>query len=440
MDSIQGLTRGPAVPTAKLGVPLWWDQAPPVRTPELPWPIDVDVLVVGSGYTGLSAALTLARNGRSVLVCDAGAIGEGASTRNGAHVGAKLRPSLAQLTARYGEDRAMALWREALAARKYIGELIEREGIKCDFLECGRFLGAYKEADFDYLIGSAEVLNAKLGYPFTAVPRKDQPKVIDTDAYFGGVIDHTTAAFHPGKFVAEVARLVMREGGRIASHTRVMTIERERSGFRSGTEKGSVTARNVILATNGYTGPEFRHFQRRIIPIGSYIIATQELSEEFVDRLLPGCRLVADTRRCASYMRVSPDGRRIVYGGRVAAAEISPDASGPRLKAVLDRIFPQLRGTAITHSWMGFTGFTFDDVPHIGIHDGIHYAMGYCGTSGTSLGPYLGHKIALKVLQAADAETAFDGLQFETRSWYRGNPWFLSTAVAYYRLRDWLRI
>jgi glycine/D-amino acid oxidase-like deaminating enzyme len=400
----------------------------------------VDVLIVGSGYTGLSAALTLARGGRSVLVCEAGAIGEGASTRNGAHVGAKLRPSLTKLTAHYGEARAMALWREALAARKYIGQLIEQEAIKCDFIECGRFLGAYKEADFGYLVGSAEVLNAKLGYPFTAVSRKDQSKVVDTDAYFGGVIDHTTAAFHPGKFIAEAARLVTREGARIASHTRVNTVTRERSGFRALTEKGTVTAKNVILATNGYTGPEFGHFQRRIIPIGSYIIATQELSEEFVDRLFPGCRVVADTRRCASYMRVSPDGRRVVYGGRVAATEISPEVSGPRLKAVLDRIFPQLRGTTITHSWMGFTGFTFDDVPHIGVHDGMHYAMGYCGTSGTSLGVYLGHKIALKVLGAADAETAFDTLPFETRSWYRGNPWFLSTAVAYYRMRDWLRI
>jgi glycine/D-amino acid oxidase-like deaminating enzyme len=152
---------------------------------------------------------------------------------------------------------------------------------------------------------------------------------------------------------------------------------------------------------------------------------------------MPGCRLVIDTRKAASYFRVSPDGTRILYGGRVAARDISPQESGPRLKDVLIRILPQLKDVGFTHSWMGYTGFTLDDLPHIGEQDGIHYAMGYCGTSGTSLGTYLGHKLGLRILGKRDAaHTAFDDLEFPSHPLYRGSTWFLSSMVAFYRMRD----
>jgi glycine/D-amino acid oxidase-like deaminating enzyme len=427
-------------PAIDWGKPFWWEEAPPLSEDAGPISGAADVVVIGAGFTGLSAALTLARAGRNVLVCEAGAIGEGASTRNGAHVAGKLRPSFSTLVANFGEARAMALCREGVAARAYIEHLIRDEGIECDFQPCDRFHGAHRTQDFAGLVRSAETMMSRVGVKMSIVPRSEQHRVVSSEAYHGGVIDHTTAAFHPAKYVAGLASRVVALGARLSSHNRVRALRKEAHGWHVETERGTVIAPDVILATNGYTGPEFPEFQRRIIPIGSYIIATEPMPTAKVDSLLPGCRLLVDTRRAASYLRASPDGTRIIYGGRVAAAEVSPSVSGPRLQAVLVHIFPQLRDVAITHSWMGFTGFTFDDLPHTGSKDGLHYAMGYCGTSGTSLGTYLGHKTALRILGNPEATSAFDGLTFQSRAFYRGNPWFLSTAVAVFRLRDKLHL
>lgn len=422
------------------GKPFWWDEAPPLEVGPAPLPRTADVLIVGAGYTGLSAALTLAKAGRSVVVCEAGAIGEGASSRNGGQVGGKLRPSFSALAARYGDERAIALCREGMAARAYIEQLIGDEGIDCDFDPCGRYHGAHRRKDFATLARTAEVMMTRVGVKMSVVPASEQQKVVASDAYYGGVIDHTTAAFHPAKFVVGLARRAAAQGVRLSSGNRVRSLLREGGKWGVQTEHGCVTASDVIVATNGYTGPEFPDLQRRVIPIGSYIIATERMSTTMVDSLLPGCRVLVDTRKAASYLRASPDGTRIMYGGRVAAAEVSPSVSGPRLQSILAEIFPQLRGIGISHSWMGFTGFTFDDLPHTGSTDRLYYAMGYCGTSGTSLGTYLGHKTALKILGDSDGATAFDDLAFPTRPYYHGSPWFLSTAVAFFRLRDKLRI
>jgi len=436
-----------AAPAARPGgrsaaTPFWWDAAPPRDAgPDGPLPREVDALVVGAGFTGLSAALTLLRGGRSVLVCDRGAIGEGASSRNGGQVGAKLRPGFGTLIARYGEAKAVALAREGMLARAYIEQVVREEEIDCDFTPAPRFQGAHLARDYDYVTRAAELMREKLDFPAEPVPRGEQHRVIASDAYQGGVLDRSTAMFHPGKFVDGLGRRVQAEGGLIASRTEVRAAARQPAGFQVETSRGAVLARNLVVATNGYSGKAFPYFRRRIVPIGSYIIATAPQPREAIDALMPGCRLMIDTRKAASYMRVSPEGDRILYGGRVAARDISPQASGPRLKAVLDHIFPQLRGVGYSHSWMGFTGFTLDDLPHIGEHDGVHYAMGYCGTSGTSLGTYLGHKVGLRVLGRGDASrTAFDDLEFPSHPLYSGSPWFLSAMVAFYRLRDRLGI
>jgi glycine/D-amino acid oxidase-like deaminating enzyme len=201
------------------------------------------------------------------------------------------------------------------------------------------------------------------------------------------------------------------------------------------TPKGTVTARNVVVATNGYTGTMTPWLRRRVIPIGSYIIATEPLAPELMARLMPQDRVVSDTRRVVYYYRASPDGRRILFGGRVSATETDPRNSGPKLHAELVRLFPELKGTRISHSWFGFVAYTFDELAHIGQQDGLYYAMGYCG-SGVGMAGYLGMRIGQQVVGKKEGATAFDGLTFPTRPYYWGNPWFLGAAVAYYRWRD----
>lgn len=417
-----------------LGFPYWWDAAPP-GTREGPLPSHVDALIVGSGFTGLSAALTLARAGRKVLVCDAREIGYGASTRNGGHISAKMRRGLAGLTKEHGEATAVAAWNVAREARGYLQAVIAREHIDCDFRPCQRFYGAHRPHDYQGLAQVADLLATKLGLEVSAVPAADQHRYVTTEAYHGGLLDRGTAAFHPAKYIRSLCETVERAGAIVRSNTRVTAANRGKNGFEVTTSRGRVSANAVVMATNGYTGPEFPYFARRIIPIGSYLIATEALGKATVDRLMPGCDLVIDTRRAASYMRTSPDRTRILYGGRVAATEISASTSGPRLKAVLDNIFPSLRSAGVSHTWMGFTGFTFDELPHAGQHDGIWYAMGYCGT-GTAMGTYLGHCVARCILGESKEASALQRFDFRTNPLYRGNPWFLSTLIAGYRLLD----
>jgi glycine/D-amino acid oxidase-like deaminating enzyme len=201
------------------------------------------------------------------------------------------------------------------------------------------------------------------------------------------------------------------------------------------TARGGITARNVIVATNGYTGALTPWLRRRVIPIGSYIIATEPIAPELMARLFPTDRVVTDTRKVVYYYRPSPDRTRILFGGRVSIAETDPRKSAAPLKAEMARLFPELATVRVSRSWMGFVAYTFDTLPHLGAHDGIHYAMGYCG-SGIGMASYLGMKLAKQLLGSDDGRTAFDDIPFASRPYYFGRPWFLTPAIAWYRWKD----
>jgi glycine/D-amino acid oxidase-like deaminating enzyme len=422
-------------PNAKME-PYWWEAAPRPALPEPKLPGRTDVVVVGCGYTGVSASLTLAREGREVVTFDAEHAGWGCSTRNGGQIGTKLRLGLGELTNTYGKDRAVAMVKEVTNARNYIEDLIKREAIDCQWNVCGRFVGAHRPGDYDGLAADMPVYQRECGIDADMVPRSEQHREIGTDAYYGGLLVHNNASLHPGQFHAGMLDRAIKAGVKIAIHCPVSKVERDGNEFIVTHARGTIRAKNVIMATNGYTNAVSPELRRRVIPIGSYVMATEQLPADVMKRLMPKMRVISDTRRVVYYYRASPDGTRFVFGGRVAASETDPAISGPLLHNVLSGIFPEVKDVKITHSWMGFVAYTFDSLPHIGIHDGIHYAMGYCG-SGAHMAPYLGHKIALKVLgRTADAATAYDDLKFQARPFYSGTPWFLGAAVMYYNLLD----
>jgi len=267
------------------------------------------------------------------------------------------------------------------------------------------------------------------------VPRHEQRSQLGTDAYFGGVVFSAHCSVHPGKFHRELLRLALAEGVQVVGQCRVTRIARTASGFRVETAKGPVEARDVIVATNGYTTALTPWLQRRVIPIGSYIIATEELPEATIDTLFPGDRIASDTCKVVYYYRASPDRKRVLFGGRVSASETTPLAGAARLRQDMCRIFPELEGVGLSHAWSGTVAYSFDELAHTGVHDGVHYAMGYCG-SGVSMAPYLGMRAGQKVLGLQEGVTAFDGLPFPTRPLYQGKPWFLPAAVAWYRWKD----
>ncbi|NKB19814.1 MAG: FAD-dependent oxidoreductase [Alphaproteobacteria bacterium] len=422
--------------------PYWWSDAKPSPRPPFTLPKAVDVAIVGAGYTGLSAALVLARSGRSVLVLDAEDPGWGASTRNGGQASGDVKSEFVELIENFGLTFAKDLFAEGNRAREHLSRLIDDEGIDCDLRWCGRFNAASSAKDYDALGRETEALNKHLGLDAEMVPREAQHQEIGSDHYFGGQVRPDVGGLHPALFHKGLLDSVENAGASIASNARVTAIETERDRFTVTTALGPLSARDVLVATNGYTGPVTPWLRRRIIPIQSQIIATEELPSETMDRLMPKRRMFLDTHRLHNYFRPSADGSRLLFGGRAGATQKDPRRSGAHLFRQVTTVFPELASTAISHSWSGLTGYTFDKFPHVGVQDGIHFATGFCG-QGVVWGPYLGHVAALRLLGEQTADTAtclFDGRAFPSRPLYYGKPWFLPAVINWYGLLDRLRL
>lgn len=416
--------------------PYWWEEAPRPQLPVASLPKEIDVAIVGSGYTGLSAALTLARRGRSVIVFEAEDAGFGASSRNGGGVGsAPYKLGFEKTVAQFGHDRAVALWKEGVASVDYMADLVSREQIACHFVRSGRFVGAHRPRDYDTLAREVELLRRHTGYEVHMVPRSDQHAEIGSDLYYGGRFNVGDGVVHPALFHQGLLERVLNAGAIVASRTPVTDVERDGPVFRVSTPRGTVRAGDVIVGTNGYTGGAVPWLERRFIPVGSQMIATEPLAPELVGKLLPRGNMVVDTKRTVHYYRASPDGRRILMGGRPLLRDAPWDVAGVELRTFMVKVFPELAGTRITHAWGGRLGFTFDKLPHIGVRDGIHYAGGYLG-SGVAMSVWLGRKLGLKVLGDPEGASALDGREFPTMPFYRGKPWFLAAVAAYYRARD----
>ncbi|MFN3547890.1 MAG: FAD-dependent oxidoreductase [Mesorhizobium sp.] len=415
--------------------PYWWEASPRPDLPETPLPRSVDVLVVGSGYTGLNAALVTARGGRSTLVLEKDRVGEGCSTRNGGQISTSVKPSFAELSKRHGEQTARAILMDGREALRWIGDFTKAEGIDCGFSVCGRFHAAHSPKAFEVMARDAERQTPGLEVELDVVPRAEQHREIGTDAYHGGIVLKRHAVLDPGRYHAGLLARVREAGVSVVDRCPAVGIERDSKGFVVSTPRGRVTAREVVIATNGYTGAVTPWLRRRVIPIGSYVIATEPMPRETMQAVIPRNRIVSDTRKVVYYYRLSPDGTRMIFGGRVSQAETDPRISGPLLRAEMARLFPQLAKARVSHSWMGFVAYTFDTLAHTGSHDGMHYAMGYCG-SGVSMASYLGMRTGQKVLGLKEGRTGFDATTFQTRPLYTGNPWFLAASVRYYRWLD----
>jgi glycine/D-amino acid oxidase-like deaminating enzyme len=419
---------------AKL-TPYWWDHVPRPVLPEVAPPATADVVIIGSGYTGLSAALQTARGGRDTLVLDAEDAGWGCSTRNGGQISTSIKPGYDELARRHGAAKAFQIVKDGQNSLAWVADFVAREKIDCDFRIVGRFHAAHNAAQYEILARRLESQPRDLAVEAHMVPRAEQRRELGTDAYFGGAVYSRHASIDPGRFHQGMLDRVLAAGATVVPKCAATAIHRDGAGFRIDTLRGSIAARKVVVATNGYTGRLTPWLRRRVIPIGSYIIATEPIARETMARLMPRNRIVSDTRKVVYYYRASPDGTRILFGGRVSHNETDPRVSGPRLHDAMTRIFPELAGTRISHSWYGFVAYTFDELMHVGERDGLYYAMGYCG-SGVGMASYLGTRIGQQVLGLKEGGTAFDGLRFQTRPFYAGNPWFLAPSIMYYRWRD----
>jgi glycine/D-amino acid oxidase-like deaminating enzyme len=415
--------------------PYWWNSTPRPQADNTAVPGKTDVLVIGSGYTGLQCALQTAQAGRHTTVIDAEDLGWGCSTRNGGQISGEIKPDYDQLKRRYGGAEARALIGEARTALEWLGGFVEEQGIDCDYQRCGRFVAAHSQRQFDKLVAQAKHQPAGLEQPLRIVEPGDQSSEIDSSYYHGGMVIDSHCSLDPAKYHSGLLDRVRASGAEVIGHCAATNIDANKEGFRVTTARGVIQARELVIATNGYSGNLAPWQQRRVIPIGSYMLATEAMPLDRAEKLMPQNRVFSDTRKIVVYFRRSPDGRSLLFGGRVSVYESDPVKSLPALRQEMLRIFPQLEDVGISHTWMGFVAYTFDGLPHLGKKAGIHYAMGYCG-SGICLASYLGHRLGQQLLGREEGATAFDKPRFQTRPLYSGKPWFLAPSVRYYQIVD----
>ena len=407
-------------------------------------PETADVAVVGAGFTGLSAARALSKAGAKVAVIEAESVGWGASSRNGGMVLTGLKLPVGKLVAKYGPEVSRKLYAASLASIDCVERIVNEEGIDCDFVRSGHLVVACTRAHFDEFRRSAEGLARDFRHAVRIVARRDLSSEIGSPIYYGGLVDEASAGLNPAKYVAGLARAAERAGATLHEQTRVERIERAAkagvNGFRLITTRGKLWARDIFVATSGYTGRATPALRKRIIPIGSYIIVTESLSEDLACHLSPRNRMIYDSKNFLHYFRITPD-NRMLFGGRAAFLPETPDTirqSAKILRQGMLRVFPALRDVAIEYAWGGTLDFTFDMLPHAGKIDGLYYAMGYAG-HGVAMATYLGTKMAETIAGGRD-ENPFSTLPFPGAplGLYNGTPWFLPFVGAWYKLLDWI--
>lgn len=407
-------------------------------------PEKVDVAVIGSGVTGLSAARVLAKRGARVAVLEAETLGFGASSRNGGMVLTGMKLPVPTLISRYGREKVGRMYAASLDAIDCVEGIVREENIECNFSRCGHLEVACKPAHFDGYAESAELIEREFGHNMRVVPRAELGAEIGSEIYYGGLVDELSAGLNPARYVAGLGLAARRAGAVLSDHCRVQRVEQQSSNgeqrFRVRTPKGSLLAREVLLATGAYTGRATPALRKKIIPIGSYIIATEVLSEDLARALSPRNRMIYDSKHFLYYYRLTPD-RRMLFGGRAAFFPETVNTvrqSAEILRRGMVSVYPQLRDTEVEFVWGGTLDFAIDMVPHTGRVDGMYYAVGYAG-HGMAIGTYLGTKLG-EIISGEFNDLPFDGIPFPTpppglRS---GHTWALPLAGAYYKFLDWV--
>lgn len=417
------------------GTPYWWEGASPRSLPRQQVAPACDVAVVGAGYTGLAAAITLARAGRSVQVFDKQRPGEGASTRNGGITSGNLRPSHATMARRFGQTRADAIYAEAKLARENLYRFLADENIDCDFELAGRFSGAATPPAYEAGAREAERLQKTLGIEAYAVPRGEQRGWLGSDYFHGGNVRMDIGGLHPGKLHAEMLRVAVAAGAVVHGETAVAGIRAEGDEYEVTTGRGTTRARHVVTGSNGYTDASDKWLRRRLVPVRSRIITTAPISANLMSVLMPRRMMVSDSRASHYYYRPSPDGTRVLFGGREGTFAGDPSWPNAMLRRAMLEVFPELAETPITHSWFGNVAMNRDMVPRIFSRNGVRYATGYCG-SGTVWARWAGQKAAWQILGETRGASALDFRPPPAVPFYNGKSWFMPAVFGWMTLKD----
>lgn len=419
----------------------WLDTAPAFNGASTAPPAGkADVVVVGAGLTGSSAALALAKKGARVVVCEAETVGHAASGRNGGMCNNGFAQDYAAIAAKFGTEKANYLYHCFDRGVDTVERLVQEEGIDCSFKRVGKLKLAAKPEHFDKIVRTQALLAAEADPDTEIVTREQLRDELGSNAYHGGMLFKKSAGMHVGRFVTGLAEAAARHGAEIHQHTPVTGIRAlPGGGHEVTTPRGRIVASQVLLASGiSQVGP-LGWVRRRIVPVGAFLIVTEPLPTDLLDQLVPRRRMFTDTKNLVNYFRTTPD-NRFLYGGRARFAVSNPSSdatSGAILHRSMREVFPQLADARIDYCWGGMVDMTRDRLPRAGERNGIYYSMGYSG-HGTQMSTYMGTVMADLIDGGVDANPWKD-FSWPAIPGHFGPPWFLPVVGAFYRLKDKLQ-
>jgi glycine/D-amino acid oxidase-like deaminating enzyme len=386
----------------------------------------------------LSAARTLAKHGAKVVVLEANTIGWGASSRNGGMVLTGLKLGMGTIFKRYGRDLARRLFQYSLDSVDLVEQIVREENMDCGFARYGHLLVANKPKQYEALKSEVDFMEREFGHRVELVPPAELSNEVGSDAYHGGLLDKVSGGLNPAQYVAGLARAAKKAGALLCAQARVIKLERREKRFVIQTDRGFVEAESVLVATSGYTGNVTRRLQRKIIPIGSFIIATERLPDQLANELSPKNRMIFDYKHYLHYFRLWDN--RMIFGGRAAFFPENKKTiarSAEILRREMVGVYPQLKHAKVEYAWGGTLDFAFDMMAHVGESDGLYYSLGYAG-HGVAMATLSGKTVAEAMLKGNIQEHPLSQLDFPGAPFgmYDGRPWFLPFAGLWYGFLD----
>ena len=419
----------------------YWLDTAPAFTGAQPGalPGQVDVAIVGGGFTGLAAARAMALKGASVVVLEAGRVIGEASGRNGGQCNTGVAQDYAGLSASLGADKARAYYQAYESAVQSVVSLVEQEQIACDLKRNGKLKLAAKPLHYEGLARTCELIRKEVDADVELLSAEQTRAEVNSAQFHGGLLQRNGVQMHVGRFGVGLAQAAARHGALIYQGTPVTDWKANANGYQVNTTKGSLQAGQVLLATGACQHGGLSWYRRRIVPVGSFVIATEVLPKALIDQLLPTRRAYVTSRMIGNYFRLTPD-NRLLFGGRARFAmsnSVSDAKSGKVLHAAMVQMFPQLADVKIDYCWGGLVDMTSDRLPRAGQHGGVYHSMGYSG-HGVQMSVHMGQVMA-EVMDGKVEANPWRELDWPAIPGHFGKPWFLPLVGAYYQVKDWLQ-
>lgn len=415
---------------------LWADTANQLKArPSLEGTIETDVVIIGAGFTGLATAYYLRKAGVNCVVLDKNLVGWGASGRNAGMVLTGFKNSIQKIEKRWNREIAKVFLEQSGLGIEKVREIVEAEAIECSLSHCGSMKAAFKPIHSEALKREQEFMWQAYQYELQYVDRNQLKTELDSEYYHGGLVDFKSYSFHPLNYALGLANAVEESGGEIFEQTEVTSVDKNHQGYSVRTARGAVKAAHIVFATNGYTEKLNNTLTRSIMPMGSYIIATEPLEKQVAERLIPNNRMISDTKNFLYYFRRTPD-ERILFGGRVSFNSKEDASLYQSLRENLLNVFPELSDCKIEYKWGGKVAFPMDFFPHVGtIENTMHYALGYCG-HGASTSTLFGEYVAKNIISPNREKTKLEELPLRVIPLHSQKNLLLNLAGSYYSLLD----